>query len=79
MSRTRININTAGEQILKQSLPRAFFIFSHQGLGVFRFPKKEVKCELGECKFTFKHTCHIVHPLNDQNYALPQQQCEPGD
>lgn len=77
--RTRIAINTAGEQSWKQSKSRSCFIFNHQGLGVFCFQKKKVKCELGECKFAFKNICNVVHPLNDKNDVLPQWQCEPGD
>ena len=38
-----------------------------------------MKCELGECKFAFKNTCNVVHPLSDKNDVLPQWQCEPGD
>ena len=39
--RTRIATNTDGEQSWKQSQSRSYFIFNHEGLGVFCFFKKK--------------------------------------
>lgn len=78
LPRAEIDINATGEQILKQSQQQQSI--SHiqlSGTQGISFPKKEVKCELGECVCGQIHT--TVHPVNGKNHPLPQQQCEHGD